>query len=816
MPPPTDGNTVVKENMENPVFSASKKAWLQKLFRTVDGRTAEDIQSQNAYNRFKKRNKATSNKSNTESIADGLILGEWQEKGSINQAGSVFKTAYDQQADELFLVSAGGQIWKGGLDGNSWEIVNQKARFNVRFLEVGYVDGNRRLVSEINRIPHFSDDDGQTWTPSNVTFSNVKDEYMALDGSQKILLIGRENPANSYSLYVSENFGETYNKIFSFQTNAINNISMAHIRKTDEFYVIESLNNSTSRVYKVNEDKTGAELLEGFAPVSLNGRTAKFVGSIDDNNIRSLYVLTNENGVSMYRSDDEGASWQNQGSLPTSPWNVGIFVSSENPNFLMYGDIECYRSFNGGLSWEKINTWPEYYSDVINKIHADMMWFSDYVDEDSGEYFMLISNHGGISKMNEFDQQPLNISLEGLNVSQYYSVRTEPILEEHIYAGSQDQGFQVGDDIQGENLNFSQAISGDYGHIQFTSVNKLWTVFPGGWVSFWPSPNDQGIAASYTLDSNDESVWIPPLAAPPHDFSDHIYMAGGNINGGDGSHIIRLEAANGNIIASQLDFDFHQASGGGVVSAITIADNYEQIIYAATDNGRFFYSDNFGATFNQADLVPGGHFLYGQAIVPSKINNQIVYTGGNGFNGIPVMKSVDGGATFENYSDNLPGTVVLGMVINTEESLLFAATTDGPFVCVLSEDKWYSMLGDAGPDVTYWSVELVNNDNTVRFGTYGRGIFDFNISNFVSSEETEILSSNSIKIYPNPAINQINVEWPEKSEHASVLNMQGMKVMDININSANSVVDVSNLSSGSYILQVVRDSEIISQTFIKS
>ena len=35
------------------------------------------------------------------------------------------------------------------------------------------------------------------------------------------------------------------------------------------------------------------------------------------------------------------------------------------------------------------------------------------------------------------------------------------------------------------------------------------------------------------------------------------------------------------------------------------------------------------------------------------------------------------------------------------------------------------MGGISAPDQTYWSVEFVEELNTARFGTYGRGIWDF-------------------------------------------------------------------------------------------
>ena len=40
-------------------------------------------------------------------------------------------------------------------------------------------------------------------------------------------------------------------------------------------------------------------------------------------------------------------------------------------------------------------------------------------------------------------------------------------------------------------------------------------------------------------------------------------------------------------------------------------------------------------------------------------------------------------------------------------------------------------MGVSAPDQTYWSVEYIDEINTARFGTYGRGIWDFVIDEFI-------------------------------------------------------------------------------------
>jgi len=46
-------------------------------------------------------------------------------------------------------------------------------------------------------------------------------------------------------------------------------------------------------------------------------------------------------------------------------------------------------------------------------------------------------------------------------------------------------------------------------------------------------------------------------------------------------------------------------------------------------------------------------------------------------------------------------------------------------VYIAEEGIWEDLAGISAPDQTYWSVEYIPELNTARFGTYGRGIWDF-------------------------------------------------------------------------------------------
>ncbi len=131
-------------------------------------------------------------------------------------------------------------------------------------------------------------------------------------------------------------------------------------------------------------------------------------------------------------------------------------------------------------------------------------------------------------------------------------------------------------------------------------------VYPGGWITFWNSPTGGGVTASWELEPDDESVWIPPLISDPDPGKNVVYLAGGNTNGGSGSHIIRLSVVNNQIKSEQLPFDF-KAFSGGEVSALAFSTLNQERFYAATTNGYFFTSNDKGQTWDSSiTILPGG------------------------------------------------------------------------------------------------------------------------------------------------------------------------------------------------------------------
>lgn len=795
-PQPT--HTTVKWDMEEGEKGKLRQAWWEAVHRAADGVDWKTVDYKTAMNRHKNREASRSHvnlRGGSESFANGQLSGTWRERGSSNQAGSVIATTYHTEEERVYLVSAGGSLFSGTLDGFDWQVVNQDLKFGERLLEFVSYESKEYLVALINRIPHFSLDRGVTWTSSTgITISDRwGDCFSPLIVNDEIFILSKPSYWDRLKIYHSNDGGQTYQEIgeLSSHDQGLFTLFKAHFDDKARLVEKDGLNgikfsnfNSNTRQFETDWISTS----HGFGDARAN------MTGILINDQLSLYFYNGERRI--VKSENGGQTWNILGQLQEGPWPVGLYILPSNPEILLAGGVECHRSINGGLSWKKINTWGEYYGDVVNKLHADIMYFNEMIDED-GLPFLLISNHGGLSISRDGGQSNLNIGLYGLNVSQYYSVRTDPVDSDIIYAGAQDQGFQRGRKGNDDWVDFDQTISGDYGHIVFTENGRhMWTVYPGGWISYYDQPHFQrSPTLSYTIDSDHESVWIPPLIPHPDPTKDIIYAAGGSIDGGEGSFVIEIKVDNGRISATQNPYDFRSASNDGVIGAMAFSPINEDRLFVSTNNGFVFYSEDGGQSFDRGVVrVPESHYLYGTSILPGKTDESIVYVGGSGYSNAPVVKSTDGGRIFRDFSDGLPSTLVFQLASNEDESLIFAATEAGPFVYVANEEKWFDISGVSAPTQTYWCVEYLPDEKIARFGTFGRGIWDFEIEQI--STAVQDLSDDDLKAYPNPATTSVSIESKATREF-DVINSSGVIMLEGSVNGVKTI-NTSEWPSGIY------------------
>ena len=822
-PKPTE--VLLSESTQN---ARSRLDWFQLMHQSAPGTNWRSIELQNQKAFHKSSALDWRSDCGLDFFADGQIKASWFEKGSSNQAGSVYETAYLPQTDEIWLISAGGSLLKRSRTESNWQVINQDIRFDRGFLEFIPMGNQIRLSAFINAWPHYSDDLGQSWhaakAESSISSGGYAEGMLYIPGPKPIIaFLFKPQYYSNFELWVSSDAGQTAQKI----------------RSLDEYFPGHyTLNNPAGSNDLLFFSKNAENQVQtfGFDPVqsqlSLLNTSTSFPVKDANLNIQSLiiqdtlhlytYQYDRENkSTQLMLSKDTGESWVEIGVLPELPWEHTFFISPSQPNIMYMGAVEAYQSTDGGQNWELINYWWEYYEDINTKLHADIMHIAEFEDK-SGEVFTLISNHGGLSiSYDQFSSQE-NIGLNQLNVSQYYSVRTSPIDPSIIYAGSQDQGLQA--TLQGDQesiLAFEQLISGDFGHLVFTNGGRsLWAVYPGAWIFYFDDVNEGLLSASLDVNAENQNVWLPPLHASPNTSENVVYLAGGSAEEGLGSYLVRLSYEDGSIHAENLPYDFFDASIDGTISAIEIAPRDSNYWYVATTNGRLFYSHDGAKSWKEnINFIPQGEYLYGQTLLASKKDPRKLYLGGSGYSNPPIYYSEDGGMNFVDKSMGLPPTLVYDLSFNEEETMLFAATEAGPFVYLTAEQTWHSLANPCSPNQIYWSVEYLNTQDIVRFGTYGRGIWDFKIEALTpTSASSSIDLANQISIYPNPSTQFFRVVSPELPKRSSfkILNTQGETLQQGVLKDSSFDIDLGRFPAGIYFLNITTPSGIYSKRLIKT
>ncbi len=727
LPHPTEG----EEDHEQ------RKEWFESIHRAAPGVDWRSIEWQNRKLALQRKSSrfSTLSESGMEILANGLVQGEWQERGSDNIAGHVKAVDYNPAMNDLYVIAEGGSLWRKNLGGGDWAMLNQDYPFKNDLLHVIPLSaGKTRILTAVQNELLFSDDEGISFVASGFTYptewsgNTLLSMVVLNDAGQSVYVLATvKDPSTNMAskwLYRSTDKGSTFQKILAFNADAA--LSMYNPHNSNDLFLIDPSN--TTNAFVLYEVK-GATVNKIATTTVANTPASGWLAGTKVGGITVLYFFSDINET-IHRSADLGKTWTLQGRFPEGWW-CRPEVSAQNPDGLFFGGINAYRSVDGGKNWAMINPWSAYYGGEEMKLHADIMAIQPFRRAD-GSSFVIVNTHGGSYISNDEMKTHQNLSLQGLRTSQVYDVHTDPANPAHVFLGTQDQGFQrttCGNSFG--LLNFEQPLPGDIVNMA-TTQSHVWVQYPGTIYYF----ND-AFAESYTTLWNIPSSqlsgrgWSSPIEPVANPALNEVFVGGGNITVGGGSHIIRLhvDAANPQkISARQYAFNFELPGTGDRISSIETLPQDTNRIYVASEQGRFYTSKDAGLTFTQSTstlTLPSP--LYGACIYGSRKTPDLVWFGGSGYTNAPMHVSTDGGKTFRPMNNGLPSTLVYEVVANPAETLLFAATEAGPFVYSVADDIWHSMVGNANPVVAHTGVEYIEPTNTVRFCTYGRGIWDFKI-----------------------------------------------------------------------------------------
>ncbi len=683
--------------------SAARKEWMESMHRAAPGFDWRAQEEQNIREAMARRENALRTRA--------ALPGTWNEVGSRNLAGSTFVAVPSSNGAELYVGTALGGVFRGPADGSNWQAIGDGVYGGAHHLLVlaNPGGGTDIVLRAAGATVWRSVDNGLSWQNPAGLFgvSAIRRMVQLKDAQQTILAVMRVSGV--WQLMRSTDQGANFTNVRTMVGEAdvfANRLAVGPV------YLFEQ-----DRLYVSNDAGLTFQALGN--PVGVTPTDVRLGGHEVSNGTTFSLAAKSGNVWQLWRTTDGGLSWTHPTDMPEM-WSA-FCTSAADANLLVYGGVELLVSRDGGATFTIQNYWWEHPTDRYHKLHADIMGVSvvDAPSLPSGERW-YINTHGGTYE--SVDQLGTTdwLSYSGMGVSQYYSTHTSRRHPEYLQAGSQDQGYQTSvlgvPGNGGPWADFIEEITGDYGHLSSAdgSHDLVYSDYPGFVLVTAHAPNPTLYFPSFP--TNFQGQWLPFLVADP-ELAPVFYLCG--------KTIWRYERVG---FSGTWNYaPLHPTPFGRAVTALEFSPLDPNFAICITETGYIWTSHTRGTSWNfSSSGGPVAHYFYGTSIVASSKDVNTVWIAGSGYSNPSVMQTTDGGVTWVDRSAGLPPTLVYDICEAPDGSgKMYAASENGAWEYDPATQSWSSILGGEAPITTYWSVEAVPSQNLIRFGTYGRGIWDY-------------------------------------------------------------------------------------------
>ncbi|WP_438962490.1 T9SS type A sorting domain-containing protein [Nonlabens sp.] len=590
-----------------------------------------------------------------------------------------------------------------------------------------------------------STDAGVSWTPLTDFFTQIGVSAIAIDPTNTDVIYigtGDDDASDSYSigLMKSTDGGQTWNSTGLSFTGSVANISEVYIDPTDNTNILVSSNQGFFR--STNSGNTFTRSFTGnvkdikFKPGSpdtiyLSTNNAFYISTdngitfsqpstglpagmrrsvigVTPANSNYVYLLIIDNSANLmgvYRSTNSGQSFTRRDNgtdiLESGQGNfdLALEVSPTDANVVYTGCLNIWRSFNGGSSFSKLNSWSNPAGSSYT--HADIHQIRQFGSD------VFAMTDGGVYRSGNLGNTFTNLTA-GAQIGQFYRIAVSSQSSAQIVGGLQDNGGQTRSGNQWKNFYGADGMDG--GIDPFDSNIRYGFIQNGGGLYFTDNAGNS-LQGSINRPSGESGNWITPLKT---DSQGTIYVG----------YTRLYKVQNGSFSPVSLQF----ASN---IDVIEIDPQNDNIIYLAI-NSQLYRSVNAGVNFA---LVSG----FNQDIAAIEVSNSdsnVVYVSTR-FSFGKVYKSINQGNSFTDITSNLPdlGKNTLASLPLSLDGVLFVGTSRGVYKYDDVSQQW-STFNNNLPNVSVRDLEINATDNILTAGTYGRGIWQ--TSAFADPPTTDI------------------------------------------------------------------------------
>ncbi|MEO7521000.1 MAG: hypothetical protein ABIW79_04215, partial [Gemmatimonas sp.] len=565
---------------------------------------------------------------------------------------------------------------------------------------------------------------------------------------------------------------------------------------------------------------TWNEVKGGGWPVGVKGRIGLAVAPTNPN---VVYALMEGTGVDakgnwepsrtprdngLWRSTDAGATWTKMNSYNVRPFYYSqVRVDPKNENRVYFSSTDIQVSDDGGKT----------HRNAAQGVHIDThgLW----IDPNDPER-MAIANDGGVAF--SMDKGGNFMQYQNLAVGQFYEVAFDYAVPYNICGGAQDNGTWCGPsrrrggqttlgywftiaggdgfyaamdptdpnvvygESQGGNasrLNLKTGERAAFAKPSYTARYRDWedsvAVVRGDPMMPMTKPQTAriaGLRAKQKADSSTMSLrfnWNAPFFISPHNPST-IYFAGSKVlkstKRGENMQIISPDLSRG--LTAKLDTSLRLT--GGITLDATGAETYgtvvaleesparQGLLYAGTDDGNVWKSNNDGATWeNLASRIPGlpnNGEVYVTRIEASAFDTNTVYVAFDNHRWGDfkpyLFASRDGGKSFQNITSNLPvgGPGDFLHVVREDprnRDLLFVGSSLSVYASIDRGQTWTKFASNL-PSVPVYDLQIHPRDRELIAATHGRSFMIVDIAP-LEQLTTKTMAERAFLFEPKPA-----------------------------------------------------------------
>ncbi|KAF0129359.1 MAG: hypothetical protein FD155_2587 [Bacteroidetes bacterium] len=810
--PPVDNQhiTVIERQPSGKKYPT---AWFEALHKTAPGDDWRLIEAQSMQQLIHNRTQ----------IKTSSFAGTWTERGPSNIPGRITDLDIDYLTQRLYALSDHGIVFRSSdLNGTQWEAMNDHFPLGLDVAsQLKLIKGTSNVLISSGYIKstnswgvYRSADGGSNWVASagigSFPMSGIR--RIVQDDVAIFLLVQEYNyavPTDYFTIYKSSDQGLSFAVLY--RTNIPTGDGGKHV-KTDMWVSDET----QSPLYFLQEDQlllinkqTGARTFNSFVSGGTMNQSLLTGHSSDGVVNLTAYQALNDTGR-FYRWSSLDQQWHYKGML--TQWHLALpfgsnslSCSMQSPDTIYFGSILTSRSTDGGVGWTTIDLDP---TGSYALYHGDVPKTLNSINPNTGEEETYMGTDGGIYKLDVVADHFNSVSIPGLNCTQIYKMVTKQSEPGKMFIGTQDNGYahtSAGNFYPGT-VPFNLQWGGDVTNVASGDGGEtFWLWWLGDGCNYMSGPDENYVISTWSPYAHGGSIpyWEPPVWIPSQ-HPDRCYTAG-YLNNTGGNYLIKLQAIPGaDAVATTFPYNF-EAQAGGRITAIAISPLDSSLYYVATDNGKLLRSTDAGMSWTSATL---SNSLFPRVILPSKTNVGEPWVAGSGYSNSPVYFSSDNGQTFNALNIGIPSCLVEALATNEDESILFAATSIGPFALDRNQIGWTAIAGETAPLVHYMDVEYVSATATARFATYARGIWDFRLtSTGVHSVEKDRFV---LKLYPNPTSDRLYVQNVDDFEGKDyqIVDLNGKVLQTGKIAQSSTVINISGLPSGVYFVKIAEVNKV--------